>query len=318
MELPKEIKPKYFDEQYRLKHDLWIGAIEEVCVVNRIRFSDFHPYPDGSNLVASVDNEYVIKIFPPFHRDQWESEYRVLSALQESALDICVPGLRASGKRQDHWTYVVVEKLPGQTLESVWPKLSKSEKAEILSQIGTIMKKVHTVPIGQLSSLEPEWTSFIGRQTDSCADRLRRSNLPDWMLDELQEYVDSFRDFLPGSINPVILTGEYTPFNLLVEKHGGRWEITGMIDFGDAMVGFSEYDLLGPSLFLAEGKKDLVLSLVNSYANYDKQQLLSLRRRLMVMAILHRYSNLSFQLRIPQWQTKVKSIEELEQLIWPF
>ncbi|MBK9682361.1 MAG: phosphotransferase, partial [Betaproteobacteria bacterium] len=47
----------------------------------------------------------------------------------------------------------------------------------------------------------------------------------------------------------VILTGEYTPFNLLYQ--GGK--LSAMFDFGDGLVGPREYDWLGPMCFLAAG-----------------------------------------------------------------
>jgi hygromycin-B 7''-O-kinase len=109
-----------------------------------------------------------------------------------------------------------------------------------------------------------------------------------------------------------LLTGEYTPFNLLVERRGDSWELSGMIDFGDAMVGYREYDLLGPSVFLGEGDPGLIGALLQGYGVADPAALV---RRLMVLQVLHRFSHPS-QLRVPGWE-RARSIEELERLIWP-
>jgi hygromycin-B 7''-O-kinase len=38
----------------------------------------------------------------------------------------------------------------------------------------------------------------------------------------------------------------------------------------------------------------------------------------MALALLHRYSNLRFQLRLEGWESRVSSLPELEQTIWPF
>ena len=51
---------------------------------------------------------------------------------------------------------------------------------------------------------------------------------------------------------PVILTGEYIPENFL-SCDDGDWRLSGLIDFGDVMTGRGEYDLLGPSVFMAAG-----------------------------------------------------------------
>jgi aminoglycoside phosphotransferase (APT) family kinase protein len=47
-----------------------------------------------------------------------------------------------------------------------------------------------------------------------------------------------------------MLTGEFTPFNLLAEGA----QLSGMIDFGDGLVGPREYDWLGPLCFFVEGQ----------------------------------------------------------------
>jgi len=58
--------------------------------------------------------------------------------------------------------------------------------------------------------------------------------------------------FLQGPVPEgpdVILTGEYTPFNLL--HHGGG--LSAVFDFGDGLVGPRECDWLGTLCFLAAG-----------------------------------------------------------------
>ena len=61
---------------------------------------------------------------------------------------------------------------------------------------------------------------------------------------QLPAYLDSSKEILPEFKKPVILTGEYTPMNFLVNQVDGVWHISGLIDFGDTMLGLPEYDLL--------------------------------------------------------------------------
>jgi len=35
--------------------------------------------------------------------------------------------------------------------------------------------------------------------------------------------------------------------NFLLSRDSGGWRLSGLIDFGDVMTGWGEYDLLGPS-----------------------------------------------------------------------
>ena len=43
----------------------------------------------------------------------------------------------------------------------------------------------------------------------------------------------------------MILIGEYIPENFLLRRRDGKWQLAGLIDFGDALTGFAEYDLSG-------------------------------------------------------------------------
>lgn len=316
MQLPNEIDPIEFDEQYRLRPDLWREAIQEICGCHNIPFIDFHAFEDGSNLVASVAEHFIIKVFPIFHRHQWESECLVLQQLWKNSLSIPIPKMIAMGERTDGWTYVVLSKLTGITLERIWPTCSEGEKVKLMKSIGMMMAKVHSVPTTGLENLTPEWKEFLKDQIAKCRMRHERLKMPDWFVRSLDDYVSRNTALLPEE-SSVILTGEYTPFNLMVDGTPGDWHISGMIDFGDAMLGFREYDLLGPCLFLGEGNPRLLKALLKGYGHATIVDPGGLADRLMLLSILHRYSNLKVQLKMENWWDRVGSIAELKELAFP-
>ncbi len=318
MQLPIDMDPIYFDNIYRLKSSEWSQAVFQICQSLNIEFKSFTSFSDGSNLVAGVGDSVIIKIFPPFHRHQWESEAKVLHSLLQGELNIPIPNLIGQGELSGNWTYVVLSRLPGRTIESVWLECSHEEKASILKRIGEIMAKVHSVHVGDLKSLDPKWSEFLNYQIIHCFERHKKLGMPSWFLKDLKAFVHDSVHLIPEVFDSVILTGEYTPFNLMTEKQDNKWTVSGMIDFGDAMIGFRDYDFLGPSLFLAGGNADLVRSLFTGYGYSNENLNAEFRRRLMLLQVLHRYSNFNFQLRIPGWDKEVRSIEELERLIWPF
>jgi hygromycin-B 7''-O-kinase len=141
--------------------------------------------------------------------------------------------------------------------------------------------------------------------------------MPDWLLDGVEALVKDRLPSVERAEERVILTGEYTPFNLLVDNESGRVRLTGMFDFGDAMVGPPEYDLLGPSLFSCAGDAELVAALFRGYHGRERRIDRATRMRLLALAVLHRYANLDFQLRISGWRERARSLEELAVLIWP-
>ena len=81
-------------------------------------------------------------------------------------------------------------------------------------------------------------------QIAGCRARHERLGLPQKFLDGLGELLRDAATLIPLDKPPVILTGEYIPENFLLRETDGDWALSGLIDFGDVMTGFGEYDLL--------------------------------------------------------------------------
>jgi hygromycin-B 7''-O-kinase len=117
--------------------------------------------------------------------------------------------------------------------------------------------------------------------------------------------------------SPVILTGEYIPQNFLLNCRGGEWHLAGLIDFGDVLTGWREYDLLGPSAFMAAGRPRRVRSLFDGFGYARAEVNFALKRRLMALMLLHRASDLNSHICIEGWQQKADDLLQLQELIWP-
>ena len=151
----------------------------------------------------------------------------------------------------------------------------------------------------------PPWSGFLAGQRERCAGRQQRTGLPPHLLGQLDEFLQG--DVPQGAV--VILTGEYTPMNLLAQ-HG---RLCGMFDFGDGLVGPREYDWLGPLCFLAAGSAARCSAFLGGYgATMDAATRLALLRLL----LLHRYSNPPVQIAVPGWQ-QAANFKDLAALIWP-
>ncbi len=257
----------------------------------------------GSVLVALLGGQRVIKLYPPFLQDHFDFESAVLARLG-GRLQVPTPTLEATGTR-DGWPYLVMSQLAGDGLEAVWPSLDERGKCTLLRQLGALAAEVHALPVGDIAGFAPRWEDFIDAQRERCAARQRRTGLPQHLLAQLA-------DFLQGELPsgpPVILTGEYTPMNLLAAD--GR--LAGMYDFGDGLVGPAPYDWLGPMVFLAAGHAARRDAFFQGYgAAPDAADRLALLRLL----LLHRYSNLKVQIALPGWQ-QAQTFEDLAARIWP-
>jgi hygromycin-B 7''-O-kinase len=253
-------------------------------------------FSEGTNLVFSYNRNHVIKIYPPCHRDQFNSELLVLQHIA-GKLSIKTPIVQYQGEIEN-WPYLIMSQLEGQSLETLWETLEYSNKIIVIRELGLLIKEIHALSTMGLEAIDCDWKQWIERQLQHCSEQHRVTRLPRHLLQELPNYVHPIKERLIKIKKSVILTGEYTPMNILVKRVNRIWRIHGLIDFGDAMLGAPEYDLLGPAAFLVQGDKQLLREFLLAYGYAENELTLTLSHQLMALLLLHRYSNLSAQIRI--------------------
>jgi hygromycin-B 7''-O-kinase len=280
----------------------WHPAIAELAA--RHSAAPVRQPGQGTVLVGLVGSELVVKLFPPFLHDHFAFERAMLSHLH-GRLSLPTPQRVASGS-VGRWPYLVMSQLPGSTLDKAWPTFTEIERLQALRTIGRVMAEVHALPVAPVAPLAPAWPAFLQRQRERCAQRQQRTGLPAHLLAQLPAFLAAGPVPAGGE---VILTGEYTPFNLL-QREG---VLSGMFDFGDGLVGPRAYDWLGPLCFLSEGHAARGDALFEGYGRaFDRQR----REELLRLLLLHRYSALPLQIKVPGWQ-QAGSFAELAGLVFP-
>lgn len=274
-----------------------------------------HLFAAGTNLVVGLDDRLILKIFPPLLRRQFVSERAALAELR-GQLSFAVPEVVVEGER-DGWSYLVITRLSGVVGTEAWPRLSEAQKERILFEIGRAIAEVQRVPVGALAGIEPRWHVLMRDQIDGCRAHHERRGLAPKFLDDLDNLLRDARALIPMDAQPVILTGEYGPENFLVSVEGNACRLAGVIDFGDVMTGWREYDLLGPIAFMAAGHVGRMRSLFDGYGYARADMTFELKRRLMALMMLHRFSDPVRHICIENWQDKADDFVELQDLIWP-
>jgi hygromycin-B 7''-O-kinase len=300
---------------WRADRSQWLPVAIDIARNHSLSCADPQVFSMGTNLVVALDQRLILKIFPPMLRRQFESERAALGRLH-GRLSIPVPQIVFEGERSG-WPYLVMTRMNGVNCEEAWAWLSEHQRESVLTQVGEIIAEVQRVPVGDLSQLQPQWEQFIPKQIEGCRARHERLGLPEKYLDGLDNFLRDAVTLIPVNAASVILTGEYNPENIFLEEHSGRWRLAALIDFGDVMTGWGEYDLLGPSTFAAAGRPGRVRSLLRGYGYSEAGVDAALPRRLMTLLLLHRFSNLAVQIRIEGWQQKAADLYELERLLWP-
>jgi hygromycin-B 7''-O-kinase len=293
----------------------WLPVAIDIARSHSLSCADPYVFPMGTNLVIALNQRHILKIYPPPLRHQFESERAALAHLH-GRLSIAVPQIVVEGERS-RWPYLVMTRMSGVNGKEAWPRLPEDQRESVLAQVGEIIAEVQRIPVGALSRLQPQWEQFIPKQIKECRATHERQGLPLKYLDGLDHFLRDAATLVPANAAPVILTGEYNPENIFLEDHSGHWRLAALIDFGDVMAGWGEYDLLGPSTFAAGGMPGRVRSLLKGYGYSVASADPALPRRLMTLLLLHRFSNLAGQIRIEGWQQKTADLYELERLLWP-
>ena len=302
-------------EVFKLKMDVLQNAAKSIMRRHQLPELPLTLFSEGTNIVFEYGDTQVIKIFPPFHHGQYQGEWLVMKQLQ-GRLSVNTPTLQYHGEFSG-WPYIIMTKLEGTLLETLWGEMDVDNKLIIIRELGALIKEVHSQPTDGLEAIDCHWVQFIQKQMANCLQQHQSTQLPKILLQQLPAYLELIQTKLPKINLPVILTGEYTPMNFLVKQTEGVWHIDGLIDFGDAMLGLPEYDLLGPGAFLIQGDKQLLREFLFSYGYSSDELTESLSQQLTGLMLLHQYSNLNIQVRIEGWQS-IKNMRDLEQLVWGF
>jgi hygromycin-B 7''-O-kinase len=294
----------------------WLPIARDIARSHGLACTAPYVFATGTNLVMALDENLILKIFPPILRPQFVSEQSTLAQLR-GRLRIAIPEIVVEGER-DGWPYLVITRLGGVLGADAWPSLPEADKERVLAEIGATIAEVQRVPAEALARIGPGWDVFMRGQIEGCRARHARLGLPAKFLDGIDELMrDTAASLLALDGPPVILTGEYIPENFLLSRGGPGWQLAGLIDFGDVMTGRGEYDLLGPSAFMTAGIPRRVQSLFDGFG-YSRADIdFELKRRLMALMMLHRASDPIRHISIEGWQEKAANLEELQELLWP-
>lgn len=319
MEAPSLAPPELADftafRAYRADPARWLPMVRDIAREHGVAGLEPVAFATGTNLVLGLGDRLVLKIFPPFHRSQFISERGTLQVVA-GHLRLDVPEIVAEGEREG-WPYLIMTRLPGVPASEVWPDLTEPEKERMLRQLGETIGDVQRVPPGDLLRVTPAWPDVMRGQIAGCRERHQRLGLAPKFLAGLDDLLRDARELIPMDTQPVILTGEYIPENFLLSRDDDGWRVSGLFDFGDVFTGFGDYDLLGPSAFMAAGHPGRVRSLLEGYG-YGKAEIDGrLKRRLLALLLLHRQSDPNRHVCIDDWQSKAADLSELQELIWP-
>jgi hygromycin-B 7''-O-kinase len=295
--------------------DVWAQAAASICARHKISFERLQRSVQGENIIFFVDDRFVVKIFGPFR----ENYLRETAALEfaQGKLSINTPVLMHTGEIEG-WSYLVMTQLGGHASREVWASVEWHDRLEIVTHLGVAMRELHShdAPLG--TALDRDWSGFIEAQARHSVERQRTCGAnPEW-LESLPDYIATRLPLLAANHRPVFLHGDIHAGNLLLKRVNGRWRIEGLIDFGDSMCGFHEYEIVAPGVLMVQGDGELQRAVLSAYGYTEAELDLDLRARMMLLTVLYECSDLrKYALRLAPEAVNL-TLDELERAIWKF
>jgi hygromycin-B 7''-O-kinase len=296
--------------------EVWEKAAATICARHKISYTSLRRSPQGENIIIFVGDALVLKIFAPFR----ENFLRETAALEftHGKLGIETPELLFIGDIEG-WQYLIMTRLRGHASREVWESIELRDRLEIVTCLGVAMKELHKAkaPLEQ-AALNRDWHGFVERQALASVERQRACGAnPQW-LESLPAFISTRLELLPENCEQVFLHGDIHAGNLLLDEEDGRWRVTGLIDFGDSLCGFHEYDLVAPGVLMVQGSRELQRAMLLAYGYSEAQLDLNLRARMMLLTVLYECSDLrKYALRLAPKAVHL-TLDELEAAIWTF
>lgn len=268
-------------------------------------------FEDGSALVGAAGN-FVIKMFAPFDHELMTTEHRVLTAI-DSNLSCPTPQLDRVGTFEG-WPYLVMTRLPGVPLSTVWQDLPLPEKQRLCRNIGRTAAELHDLPTTALQDLPPQWSPFIVEQRETAVTRQTRHPIDPAWLARIEPFLAqvSLTDEAPVLLHTELMRGHF-----LTEQRGDRWELSGLVDFEPAMLGHREYDFSSIGLFVTSGEPTLLGHLLQEYGYADSDLDSAFQQRALAYTLLHRYSCLAWYFQFMPMEG-LDTLEQIAERWWQF
>ncbi|MDQ3472482.1 MAG: aminoglycoside phosphotransferase family protein [Acidobacteriota bacterium] len=296
--------------------EVWETAAATICARHKISYTCLRRSPQGENIIFFIDDTLAVKIFAPFR----ENFLRETAALEftHGKLGIETPELLLVGDIEG-WQYLIMTKLRVHASREVWESIHLPDRLEIMTRLGVAMNELHKAkaPLEQ-DALNPDWRGFIKRQALESVERQRACGAnPQW-LESLPAFISARLKMLPENYEQVFLHGDIHAGNVLLDEEGGHWRVTGLIDFGDSLCGFHEYEFVAPGILMVQGSRELQRAMLLAYGYTEAQLDLNLRARLMLLTVLYECSDLrKYALRLAPEAVHL-TLDELEAAIWAF
>jgi len=188
-----------------------------------------------------------------------KKEEFVIKLLQEN--NIPVPKILFSNEN-----CMILEKLKGTRLDTIWDSLPINEKLQITKEQGILLKKIHKIKFkdfGKITSKgvvsdksfefksmgnKPDYSLFLRECLNLFGEDFFRllsyKHLSTKFVTDFIKVVNNNLKTIDYSGQPTLIHGDFHKAHIFLTKINNHWKITGLIDFEFARSSSPEYDFI--------------------------------------------------------------------------
>lgn len=303
----------------------WRPYVEAVCERHALPCDEVRAGYPGTHAVFLVDGRYAVKVYTDLFASAGDAATeRAVYRLVARSPDLPAPALLAGGDLFPAdggwpWPYIVTSVVPGERYGDARPHLSLAERLGVASALGPILRRIHDLPLPAHGALDRSWSSFL----DFLAERRRLchaahagwATLPAHLLAQIDAYLLPSDALADRSQPPRLVHADLTEDHVLGAATDGRWQPSGIIDFGDARTGDRLYELIALHLDVFRCDKRLLRAFMDAYGR-DAWPRERFAGRMMSLALLFPFNDLGEVLRTYPSAAISGSLEELASLLW--
>jgi hygromycin-B 7''-O-kinase len=305
--LPLCPTPKEYDRLYR-RTPLFERAIATLAARHHLPTDPTTQFKSGSNVLFAVGPRHIIKLFAPLFQAEFERERVGIEAMRP-AISVAVPELVAQGEFEG-WNYLVISRLEGELPRVVWDDVPRRDRLGIAAQMGDMVAAIHAAPAP--AALDVDWPNFLVAQLEGATARQREWGAPAAWTQKIVPFVERYGPLAaPGAL--MLQHADLHDRNVLIRRIKGRWRLSGVLDFGDALVAEKEYDFVQLVLWLFQAEAGLFEAFLHSYGLPPPDP--DFARRMMAFAMLHRFTSLKSMRRLAR-PRRPRDLETLADILF--
>jgi Ser/Thr protein kinase RdoA (MazF antagonist) len=217
-------------------------------------------FPEGYNNVAydvKLETEnYVIKIMKIKGFERYAIKQKKLRTLIRKKFKdfpiAKVVKLDYSKKVIDK-PYIITEKIEGESLLKAYDNVKNKE--ELFEQIGEIYGKMHSIKLDKYGELDENLNlikvhrSIYVKNCEKMSRTLKkiedRKLLSKKSVESHKKFFENHKELLKKENGPVLCHGDSALTNIIVKKEGGKYKVSGIIDFEFCRSSGVVHDLFG-------------------------------------------------------------------------